>query len=75
MGDHIDDRGAEIITSAQRVNQTAQELMLMLPTLERALELATAAGGRDRPVRPGSSTASWRRSGAAAATGPKTGED
>lgn len=45
MGDQIDVRGTEIVASAERVSQTARELMLVLPTLERALDLATPLEG------------------------------
>lgn len=62
LGDQIDVRGTEIVASAQLVSQTAHELMLVLPTLERALDLATPLEGAiDRFGRfvdrfPGSST-------------------
>ncbi len=45
MGDGIDQRGAEIVTSAELVSQTGHELILMLPALERALDLATPLEG------------------------------
>lgn len=45
MGDQVDERGAEIVASAAQVSQTAHELMLVLPTLERALDLATPLEG------------------------------
>jgi transposase len=45
MGGQIDDRGAEIVAGAERVSDTAHELLLVLPTLERALELATPLEG------------------------------
>lgn len=45
MGGQIDERGAEIVAGADRVSQTATELLLVLPTLERALDLATPLEG------------------------------
>lgn len=67
MGDHIDQRGSEIVASAELVSQTAHELMLVLPTLERALDLATPLEGAiDRFGRfvdrfPGASTTRRRQ--------------
>jgi len=45
MGGQIDRRGADIVAGAERVSETAQELLLVLPTLERALDLATPLEG------------------------------
>ena len=45
MGGQIDSRGADIVAGAERVSETARELLLVLPTLERALDLATPLEG------------------------------
>jgi len=66
VGGQIDVRGAEIVAGAVQVSDAAHELVLVLPTLERALDLATPLEGAiDRFGRlvdrfPGSSPARRR---------------
>jgi hypothetical protein len=45
LGGRIDVRGAEIVDRASLVVESAGELIAVLPTLERALELATPLEG------------------------------
>jgi hypothetical protein len=45
LGRQIDARGAEIVDRASRVVDTGNNLIVALPTLERALELATPLEG------------------------------
>ena len=45
VGGQIDERGAELVTGASTVSDAAKELVLALPTLERALDLATPLEG------------------------------
>ena len=45
LGERIDARGAEIVDTAAGVVDTGSELISMLPTLERALEMATPLEG------------------------------
>lgn len=45
LGKQIDARGAEIVDRASRVVDTGNNLIVALPTLERALELATPLEG------------------------------
>jgi hypothetical protein len=44
-GDRIDSRGAEIVDAASRVVETGNDLVTVLPTFERALEMATPLEG------------------------------
>ena len=44
-GERIEERGAEIVDRASKVVDTGSELIAMLPTLERALEMATPLEG------------------------------
>ena len=41
----VDERGAEIVERANRVTETGAELIAVLPTLERAVEMATPLEG------------------------------
>jgi hypothetical protein len=45
LGDRVDARGAEVATQAGAVAETATELITVLPTIERALQLATPLEG------------------------------
>lgn len=45
LGEQIDRRGAEIVDRAAGVVRTGERLIVALPTLERALELATPLEG------------------------------
>ena len=45
VGDRVDVRGAEVADQAGAVVQTATELIAVLPTLERALDMATPLEG------------------------------
>ncbi len=45
VGSRIDTRGGEIVDSATRVVETGRELITVLPTFERALEMATPLEG------------------------------
>ena len=69
LGRRVDKRGAEVVASAGRVAETGAELIAMLPTLERAIEMASPLEGAiDRFGRlvdrlPGGAT---RRTGQAA---------
>ena len=45
LGDRVDARGAEVASQAGAVVETATELIAVLPTLERALEMATPLEG------------------------------
>jgi hypothetical protein len=45
LGERIDVRGAEIVDRASGVVETATELITVLPTLERALQMATPLEG------------------------------
>jgi len=45
LGEQVDGRGAEIIEGANRVVEAGSELVAMLPTLERAIEMATPLEG------------------------------
>jgi chromosome segregation ATPase len=45
LGERIDVRGAEIADRAAQVSETGTELIGMLPTLERALEMASPLEG------------------------------
>jgi hypothetical protein len=45
LGDRVDARGAEVAGQASAVVETATELITVLPTLERALQLATPLEG------------------------------
>jgi hypothetical protein len=45
LGDRIDERGAEIVDGATKVAQTGNDLIAVLPALERALEMATPLEG------------------------------
>jgi transposase len=45
LGERIDARGAEIVDRAAGVVETGGELIAMLPTLERALDMATPLEG------------------------------
>ncbi|MDQ6777714.1 MAG: hypothetical protein M3071_16225, partial [Actinomycetota bacterium] len=45
LGDRVDARGAEVAGQAGAVVETATELITVLPTLERALQLATPLEG------------------------------
>jgi hypothetical protein len=45
LGERIDARGAEIVDRASGVVETGAELIAVLPTLERALEMATPLEG------------------------------
>jgi hypothetical protein len=45
LGDRVDARGAEVATQAGAVADTATELITVLPTIERALQLATPLEG------------------------------
>lgn len=45
VGHRIDTRGGEIVDSANRVAETGNELIAVLPTFERALEMATPLEG------------------------------
>jgi hypothetical protein len=45
LGERIDTRGGEIVVEAGRVVDTAEHLIVVLPTLERAIELATPLEG------------------------------
>jgi hypothetical protein len=45
LGGQIDARGAEIVERATAVSTTATELIAVLPTLERAIDLATPLEG------------------------------
>jgi hypothetical protein len=45
LGERVDARGAEIVDRAARVVETGSELITVLPTLERALEMATPLEG------------------------------
>jgi hypothetical protein len=45
LGDRVDARGAEVATQAGAVVEAATELIAVLPTLERALQLATPLEG------------------------------
>jgi uncharacterized protein (DUF3084 family) len=45
LGDRIDARGAEMVQRAGQVVETGNDLVQALPTLERALELATPLEG------------------------------
>src|SRR5205823_2447677 len=45
LGHRIDDRGAEIVDRATRVAETGSELITVLPTFERALEMASPLEG------------------------------
>ena len=67
LGGQIDARGAEIVDRATRVVETGNEVIAMLPALERALELASPLEGAiDRFGRivdrfPGGAAGSRRR--------------
>jgi hypothetical protein len=45
LGEQVDARGAEIADRASRVVETGNELISVLPTLERALDMATPLEG------------------------------
>jgi hypothetical protein len=45
LGDRVDVRGAEVANQAGAVVETATELIAVLPTLERALQMATPLEG------------------------------
>ena len=45
LGEQVDARGAEIVDRAGRVVETGSELIAVLPTLERALDMATPLEG------------------------------
>ncbi len=45
LGERIDARGAEIVERAGQVVQTGDELIAVLPALERAIEMATPLEG------------------------------
>jgi hypothetical protein len=45
LGERVDATGVEIVDRATRVVETGSELLMVLPTLERALELATPLEG------------------------------
>ncbi len=45
VGRRIDTRGAEIVDAASRVVETGSDLVTVLPTFERALEMATPLEG------------------------------
>ncbi|HWC85891.1 MAG TPA: hypothetical protein VG388_05105 [Solirubrobacteraceae bacterium] len=45
LGDRVDARGAEVASQAGAVADTATELITVLPTIERALQLATPLEG------------------------------
>src|SRR5579884_642726 len=45
LGEHIDARGAEIVERVTRVADTGEELIGVLPALERAIEMATPLEG------------------------------
>lgn len=45
LGAQVDSRGAEIVDSATRVAETGSELIGVLPTLERALQMASPLEG------------------------------
>jgi hypothetical protein len=45
LGERIDARGAEIVDGAARVADTGNDLIAVLPALERALEMATPLEG------------------------------
>lgn len=45
LGDRVDARGAEVADQAAAVVETATELIAVLPTLERALQMATPLEG------------------------------
>lgn len=45
LGHRIDDRGAEIVDRASRVVETGTELIAVMPTFERALEMASPLEG------------------------------
>jgi hypothetical protein len=45
LGEQVDARGAEIVDRAGRVVDTGNNLIAVLPTLERALEMATPLEG------------------------------
>jgi uncharacterized protein (DUF3084 family) len=45
LGVQVDSRGAEIVTSATQVAETGSELIAVLPTLERALQMASPLEG------------------------------
>jgi hypothetical protein len=44
-GERVEERGAEIVDRASKVVETGSELIAVLPTLERALEMATPLEG------------------------------
>jgi hypothetical protein len=73
LGERVDSRGAEVAAQAGAVVETANELITVLPTLERALQLATPLEGAiDRFGRLVDRLPGGRRvdSGAGAASGP-----
>jgi hypothetical protein len=45
LGGQVDSRGAQIVDSANQVAETGSELIAVLPTLERALEMASPLEG------------------------------
>jgi hypothetical protein len=45
LGGQVDSRGAQIVDSATQVAQTGSELIAVLPTLERALQMASPLEG------------------------------
>jgi hypothetical protein len=45
LGQQVDERGAEIVTRAAQVVETGADLISVLPTLERAIEMAIPLEG------------------------------
>jgi len=71
LGARVDERGAEVAGQAGAVVETANELITVLPTLERALQLATPLEGAiDRFGRLVDRLPGGRRPDAGGAPGP-----
>lgn len=76
LGDRVDARGAEVAGQASAVVDTATELITVLPTLERALQLATPLEGAiDRFGRLVDRLPGGRRADPGAPPGPATRPD